>query len=79
MRYPLQSSWASLLPQLPFCLSKESTCNAGDLGWEDPLEKGRLPTPVFWPREFYGLHSPWGQKESHMIRQLSFTLSYKCN
>ena len=19
---------------------KESTCNAGDLGWEDPLEKG---------------------------------------
>ena len=20
--------------------SKESTCNAGDLGWEDPLEKG---------------------------------------
>ena len=23
------------------------------LGWEDPLEKG---TPVFWPREFYGLY-----------------------
>ena len=21
-------------------VSKESTCNAGDLGWEDPLEKG---------------------------------------
>ena len=20
---------------------KESTCNAGDLGWEDPLEKGK--------------------------------------
>ena len=20
----------------------------------------RLPTPVFWPREFYGLYSPWG-------------------
>ena len=23
---------------------KESTCNAGDLGWEDPLEKGKQPT-----------------------------------
>ena len=22
------------------------------LGWEDPLEKERLPIPVFWPREF---------------------------
>ena len=25
------------------------------LGWEDPLEKGRLPTLVFRPREFHGL------------------------
>ena len=25
------------------------------LGWEDPLEKGRLPTPVFWPGESRGL------------------------
>ena len=25
------------------------------LGWEDPLEKGRLPTLVFWPGEFHGL------------------------
>ena len=25
------------------------------LGWEDPLEKERLPTPVFWPGEFHGL------------------------
>ena len=39
---------------------KESVCNAGDLvqslSWEDPLEKGRLPTPVFWPGEFHRLH-----------------------
>ena len=34
------------------------------LGWEDPLEKGRLPTLVFWPEEFHGLYSPWGHKES---------------
>ena len=23
------------------------------LGWEDPLEKGWLPTPVFFPGEFH--------------------------
>jgi len=44
-------------------VGKESACNAGDLGWEDPLEKGKA-TPVFWPREFHGLYSPWGCKES---------------
>jgi len=32
---------------------KESVCNAEDLVWEDPLEKGRLPTPVFCPGEFH--------------------------
>ena len=24
----------------------------GSLGWEDTLEKGKLPTPVFWPKNF---------------------------
>ena len=42
------------------------------LGWEDPLEKGGLPTPVFWPGEFHGLYSPWGHKESDMTA--TFTL-----
>ena len=33
------------------------------LGWEDPLEKGTaIHTPVFWPGEFHGRYSPWGQK-----------------
>ena len=27
------------------------------LGLEDSLEKGMLPTLVFWPREFHGLWS----------------------
>ena len=35
--YPLQYSWASLA----WSAGKESACNVGDLGWEDPLEKGR--------------------------------------
>ena len=39
------------------------------LGWEDPLEKGMAPTPVFLPRESHGQgslvgNSPWGHKES---------------
>ena len=41
------------------------------LGWEDPLEKERLSTPVFWPGEFHGLYSPWGHKELAMTKQLS--------
>ena len=36
-------------------------------GWEDPLEKGWLPTPVFLPGEFHGQrslvgYSPWGHR-----------------
>ena len=45
------------------------------LGWEDPLEKERLPTPVFWPEEFHGLYSPWGRKELDTTERLSFSLS----
>ena len=29
-----------------------------------PWRRERPPTPVFWPGEFHGLHSPWGCKES---------------
>ena len=42
---------------------KESACNVGDLGWEDPWRREQLPTPVFWPGEFHGPYSPWGCKE----------------
>ena len=50
---------------------KESAHNVGDLGWEDPLERERLPTPVFLPGEFHGQRtlvgcSPWGHKELDM-------------
>ena len=40
------------------------------LGWEDPLEKERPPTPVFWPGEFHGLYSPRGSKELDMTERL---------
>ena len=39
---------------------KESACNEGDLGsipgfGRFPWRRERLPTPVFWPREFHGV------------------------
>ena len=45
------------------------------LGWEDPLEKKWLPTPVFLPGEFHRQrslegYSPWGCKESDTMEQL---------
>ena len=53
------------------------------LDLEDPLEKGKailfLPqntlSPVFWPREFYGLYSPWGHKWSDTTERLSLHIS----
>ena len=35
-----------------------------------PWRKERLPTPVFWSREFHGLYQ-WGLKESVRTEQLS--------
>ena len=58
--------------------SKESACNAGDLGSFPGLRRslwrrGQLPTPVFWPGEFHGLHSPWGRQESDTTKRFSLT------
>ena len=60
--YPLQYSWASLVAQLVKNPPEMRETWVQSLGWEDPLEKERLPTPVFWPREFHALYSPWGRK-----------------
>ena len=56
--YPLQYSWASLLAQLVKNSPTMQETWVRSLGWEDPLERERLPTPVFWPGEFHGLYSP---------------------
>ena len=58
---------------------KEPACNTGELEWEDPLEKGTLPTQVFWPGEFHGQRSlagssPWGRKELDTTEQLTLFL-----
>ena len=59
---------------------KESACNVGDLGsipglGRSPEERERLPTPVFWPREFHRLYSPWVCKESDTTEWLSLSRS----
>ena len=51
--------------QLPTLLMLAYVCQ------ELPWRRERLPTPVFWPREFHGLHSVWGGKESDTTEQLS--------
>ena len=56
---------------------KESACNVGDPGlpWvgKIPWRREWLPTPVFWPGEFYDLYRPWGCKESEMAERLSLS------
>ena len=57
---------------------KNLLANAGDFrdtssipDWENLLEEGMQPTPVFLPGESHGQrslagYSPWGRKESYM-------------
>ena len=54
--YPLQYSWASLVAQLVKNPPAMQETWVRSLGWEDPLEKGKVSTPVFWPGEF---HKPY--------------------
>ena len=68
--YPLQYSWASLVAQLvENPLARWETWFNPWVG-KIPWKRERLLTPVFWPREFHGLYSPWGRKESDMTERL---------
>ena len=70
--YPLQYSWAYLVVQLVKNLPAMQETWIRPLGcWEDPWRRERLPSPVCWPGEFYGLYGPWGYKESDVIGQLT--------
>ena len=62
---------ASLVAQTVKHLPAMQETQVLSLGWEDPLEKGRLRTPVFLPGELHGQrslvgYSPWSFKESDM-------------
>ena len=37
---------------------------------KNPWRREKLPTPVFWPRKFQGLYSPWGHEEPDTTEQL---------
>ena len=64
----------SLVAQLVKSLSAMWETWVQSLGWEDPWRRERPPIPVFWPREFHGLYSPCGLKESDMTEQLSISI-----
>ena len=58
--------WASLVAQLVKkihlqCWRPGLDPWVGKLSWR----RERLPTPVFWPREFHGLYRPWGCRVRH--------------
>ena len=65
--YPLQYSWASLVAQL---IKKPPAMQETWFG-KIPWRREWLHTPVFWPREFHGLYSSRGRKESDTTEQLS--------
>ena len=72
---------ASLEAQMVKNLPAMQETRVRSLGWEGPLEKERLPTPIFMPGEFHGHgslvgYSPWGRKELGMTKQP--TLSQAC-
>ena len=58
-----------------------SVCNPYERPVFDPWvgkitwRRERLPTPVFWPGEFHGLHSPRSHKESDANEGLLLSLS----
>ena len=41
-----------------------------------PWRRERLPNPVFWSGEFFGLYSPRGHKESDMTEWFSLSLKF---
>ena len=73
----MEEAWASVVAQLVKNPPAVWETWVRSLGWEDPLGKERLLTPVFWPGEFHGLYmySPWGLKELDMTEKFFSILS----
>ena len=53
---------AQLVTNLPECRRPRLDPWVGKIPWR----RKRLPTPVFWSREFHELYSPLGPKELDM-------------
>ena len=56
--YPLQ--YSSLVAQLVTSLPAMRETWVWSLGWEDPLEKGKVTHSSILAWRFHGLYSPWG-------------------
>ena len=73
--YLFQYSWNILVFQMVKNLPAMWEIWVRSLAWEDPLEKGKAPVPVFWPGEFHGEYSPWGCKEqTRLLSDFNFTI-----
>ena len=70
----LNHVWASLVAQVTKNLPAMWETWVQSLVGTIPWRRERLPTPVFWPREFHGLYSPWGHEELDTTQQLSLSL-----
>ena len=76
------NSWASLVAQMVKNVPAVQETWVQSLGWEDPLEKGRVPILVFLPGELHAprslaFYSPWGHKELTTTEQLTL-LEFLC-
>ena len=74
LNYNSLKFWASLVAQLVKNLPAMQEIWLRSLGWEDPLEKGKvtyssiLAWRILWP-----VYSPLGRKESDTTERLSFS------
>ena len=79
--YPFKYSWASLEAQMIKNLPAMQETWVRSLGWEDPLEKERQPTPVFLPGEFHeqrslANYSPCNDKKLTPPSPLTYLLHF---
>ena len=76
---PLQSSSFLLSQGLPWLLSlKRINLQCGRPSFypwvgKIPWRRESLPTAVFWPGEYNGVHRPWGCKKSDTNEQFSLS------
>ena len=67
--YSLQCSQASLVAWLVNNPPAVWETWVQSLVWEDPLEKGKVYTSIFWPGEFHGIHSRSFHKAFILLHQ----------
>ena len=66
--------WASLVAQMVKNPPAKRETWAQSLVGKIPWRRERLPTPIFWPREFHGLYSSCCRKTSDTTERLPLSL-----